>query len=112
VVFSHLGEVSREDIIPQLADFCLQVEDVDWSVVSGVFGGELIMSIRNVGFVQAAGGAVKAAFSDLGAAGGHRSMAKAIIPLDKLARTKQGQPSRKTYRDIESRLLSALRGGD
>jgi nanoRNase/pAp phosphatase (c-di-AMP/oligoRNAs hydrolase) len=112
VVFSHLGEVAREDIIPQLADFCLQVEDVDWSVVSGVYGGELIMSIRNVGFVQAAGGVVKAAFADLGAAGGHRSMAKAIIPVDKLPRTKQGVPSKKAYGDIESRLLSALRGED
>lgn len=112
VVFSHLGPVSREDIIPQLADFCLQVEDVDWSVVSGVLGGELIMSIRNVGFVQAAGGAVKAAFSELGAAGGHRSMAKAILPLEKLQVTRKGVPTPAAYREIESRFLSALRGED
>jgi len=110
VIFSHLGTVSREDIIPQLADFCLQVEGVDWSAVSGVLGGELIMSVRNVGFVQAAGTVVKAAFSKLGAAGGHRSMAKAILPLDKLPRDSEGEPSEKAYEMIEELFLEALRG--
>ena len=59
VIFSHLGRVKREDVIPQLADFCLQVEGVDWSVVSGVHNGSLIVSVRNVGFVRAAGDVVK-----------------------------------------------------
>ncbi|HHN75412.1 MAG TPA: hypothetical protein ENK10_09315 [Acidobacteria bacterium] len=110
VIFSHLGQVSREDIIPQLADFCLQVEGVDWSAVSGVIGGELVMSLRNVGFVQAAGTVVKAAFGKLGSAGGHRSMAKAIIPLDKLPHCRKRLPTDKTYRRIEDLFLEALRG--
>lgn len=109
VIFSHLGKVSREDIIPQLADFCMQVEDVDWSAVTGVYEGELIMSVRNVGFVQAAGGLIKAAYAELGAAGGHRSMAKALIPLEKLTTTRKGVPTAKAYRDIERRFLESLR---
>ncbi len=110
VIFSHLGPVSREDIIPQLADFCLQVEGADWSAVSGVYEGELIMSIRNVGFVQKAGGVAKSAFSDIGSAGGHRSMAKALLPVANLPNLKAGLPTDKTYRFVEERFLAALRG--
>jgi len=106
VLFSHLGPVRREDIVPQLADFCLQVEGVDWSAVSGVFEGELIISVRNVGFVQKAGTAVKAAFAEFGSAGGHRSMAKAVLPLARLPLP----PGPELYRVLEDRLLGVLRG--
>lgn len=106
VLFSHLGPVRREDIVPQLADFCLQVEGVDWSAVSGVFEDELIISVRNVGFVQKAGTAVKAAFTEFGSAGGHRSMAKAVLPLSRLPLP----PGPELYRLLEDRLLGVLRG--
>jgi nanoRNase/pAp phosphatase (c-di-AMP/oligoRNAs hydrolase) len=110
VIFSHLGRVSREDIIPQLADFCLQVEGVDWSAVSGVYNSELIISVRNVGFVQKAGGIVKSAFGELGSAGGHRSMAKALIPVARLPIESDGSLGDGAYRLIEERFLGALRG--
>ncbi len=109
VIFSHLGAVRRGDIIPQLADFCLQVEEVDWSVVSGVVGGELVVCVRNVGFVQHAGAVVKAAFGDLGPAGGHRAMAKAVIPLASLPGVENGQPGERALRECESRVLAALK---
>jgi nanoRNase/pAp phosphatase (c-di-AMP/oligoRNAs hydrolase) len=109
VIFSHLGRISREDIIPQMAEFCLQVEGADWSVVSGVFEEELIMSVRNVGFVQAAGTVVKGAYQDIGLAGGHRSMAKAIFPLGSLRRNGQGLPCKSVYQDLEERFLAQLR---
>jgi nanoRNase/pAp phosphatase (c-di-AMP/oligoRNAs hydrolase) len=110
VIFSHLGRISREDIIPQMAEFCLQVEGADWSVVSGVHEDELIMSVRNVGFVQAAGTVVKGAYKDIGLAGGHRSMAKAIFSLASLRRNGQGLPSKSVYQDLESRFLAQIRG--
>lgn len=110
VILSHLGPVTREDVIPQLADFCLQVGGVEWSVVSGVHGDELIMSIRNVGFVQRAGSIVKAAFADLGSAGGRRSMAKAVIKLDRVPATRGGQPTEASYRQLEQRFLAAVKG--
>jgi len=53
-------------------------------VVSGVVGGEVHISIRNVGYVRSAGEVARAAFGDLGSAGGHRTMAKAVIPLARL----------------------------
>jgi nanoRNase/pAp phosphatase (c-di-AMP/oligoRNAs hydrolase) len=81
VLFAHLGAVSRPDLIPQFADLCLQVKGIEWSVVSGLTGGELHISVRNVGYVKAAGDVMKDAFGELGSAGGHRSAAKAVIPV-------------------------------
>src|SRR5262245_4551943 len=81
VLFAHLGSVSRPDLIPQFADLCLQVKGIEWSVVSGLTGSELHVSVRNVGYVRAAGEVVHAAFGDVGSAGGHRSAAKAVIPV-------------------------------
>jgi len=80
-LFAHLGPVSRPDLIPQFADLCLQVKGIEWSVVSGFAGSELHISVRNVGYVKAAGDVVREAFGLLGSAGGHRSAAKAVIPL-------------------------------
>ena len=73
--------MEREDLIPQIADFCLQFEGIEWAVVSGIFESDLVMSVRNVGYVKAAGKVLKDAFGHLGSAGGHGSMAKAIIPV-------------------------------
>lgn len=82
ILFSHLGRVMREDVIPHFADFSLQIEGVEWSVVSGIFRGNLIISVRNVGYVRSAGVIMKNAFGQLGSAGGHSHMAKAVIPLN------------------------------
>jgi nanoRNase/pAp phosphatase (c-di-AMP/oligoRNAs hydrolase) len=83
-VFSaYLGETSREDFIPYTADFLLQLEDVKWTIVSGIVGGQFIVSVRNLGYTRNAGEFVKANFGDIGSAGGHRAMAKAVVPMDR-----------------------------
>jgi len=86
VFFSHLGRVATVDLIPQFADFGLQAEGVQWSVVSGVVDNEVHVSVRNVGYVRSAGDVTRAAFGELGMAGGHRTMAKAVFPLRQLGR--------------------------
>jgi len=77
----HVGRVAREDAIPLLADFCLQFEGTEWVVVSGKWQNAVVMSVRNPGYVRSAGEVVRKLFSGQGRAGGHRSMAKAIVPL-------------------------------
>jgi nanoRNase/pAp phosphatase (c-di-AMP/oligoRNAs hydrolase) len=81
VAFIHLGRVERDDLIPQMADFSLSFEGIEWAFVSGIYDANYIISVRNVGYVRAAGRVLKDAFGDVGSAGGHASMAKAIIPL-------------------------------
>lgn len=83
-VFSaFIGEAPREDFIPYTADFFLQLEDVKWTIIAGVVGSSLIVSVRNLGYSRNAGEFVKRWFSGLGSAGGHRAMAKAIVPWDR-----------------------------
>jgi len=83
VLSAFLGETSREDFVPYTADFLLQVEDVKWTIVAGIVGGQLIVCVRNVGYSRNAGEFVKTAFGDIGSAGGHRAMAKAVMPLER-----------------------------
>src|SRR5438309_2221806 len=109
VLFSHLGPVAYVDLIPQFADFFLQVEGVEWSVVSGIVGGDLHVSVRNVGYIRSAGEVVRSAFGALGGAGGHRAMAKAVIHLGDW-RTAVGDASPDAIRHgIAERFLRALR---
>ncbi len=75
-----LGRV-REDVIPQVADMALQAEGAEWAVAAGIVNRDLVFSVRNVGYVRAAGDVVRAVVEGLGVGGGHRSMAKGIIPL-------------------------------
>jgi hypothetical protein len=78
----HLGRVERDDLIVQMADFCLQFESVEWVAVSGRLGRNLVVAVRNHGFGRAnAGETVKRLFADIGSAGGHRNMAKAVVSL-------------------------------
>jgi nanoRNase/pAp phosphatase (c-di-AMP/oligoRNAs hydrolase) len=81
-VFSaFLGISAREDFIPYVADFFLQVEDVKWTAIAGVVNDTLVISVRNLGYSKNAGEFVRRFFSDIGSAGGHRAMAKAVIPM-------------------------------
>ena len=40
------------------------------------------MSVRNLGYTRNAGDFVRRYFVDIGSAGGHRAMAKAVVPLE------------------------------
>jgi nanoRNase/pAp phosphatase (c-di-AMP/oligoRNAs hydrolase) len=81
VFCAFLGTSPREDFIPYVADFYLQLEDVKWTIVSGIVNDTLVMSVRNLGYSRNAGEFVRKYFNDIGSAGGHRAMAKAVVPL-------------------------------
>src|SRR6516225_10899705 len=83
VFCAFLGPSPREDFIPYVADFFLQVEDVKWTIIAGVVGDTLIVSVRNLGYSRNAGEFVKRWFAEIGSAGGHRAMAKAVVPIDR-----------------------------
>jgi len=66
VFAAHLGAAPREDLIPFVADFLLQLEDVNWSIISGVANDAVVISVRNLGYSRNAGGFVKACFAEIG----------------------------------------------
>lgn len=98
-----LGRV-REDVIPQVADMALQAQGAEWAIAVGIVGRDIVFSVRNVGYVRAAGEVVRAVVEGLGVGGGHRSMAKGIIPL-KAFREVYG---RATRAQIRSALYDAF----
>jgi len=81
VFCAFLGPTPREDFITYVADFFLQLEAVKWTVVAGIVNDQLIVSVRNLGYTKNAGEFVRRFFSGIGSAGGHRAMAKAVVPM-------------------------------
>ena len=81
VFTAFLGALPREDFIPYVADFYLQLEDVKWTVIAGIVNDSLVVSVRNLGYMKNAGEFVRRFFAEIGSAGGHRAMAKAVVPM-------------------------------
>ena len=98
VFCGFLGVLPREDFIPYVADFFLQLEGVKWTLIAGIVGDSLILSVRNLGYSKNAGELVRRYFADLGSAGGHRAMAKAVVPI---------QAFREKFGEIDARSITA-----
>src|SRR6476469_5442149 len=81
VFCAFLGPLPREDFIPYVADLYRQVEDVKWTVIAGILNDTLVVSVRNLGYTKNAGEFARRFFADIGSAGGHRAMAKAVVPM-------------------------------
>ncbi len=101
VYAAHLGESPREDLVPYVADFLLQLEDVKWTIVAGTVGPDVVISVRNLGYAGNAGDFVRSSFSDVGNAGGHRAMAKAVVPVGRF---------RKRFGSLDSQKVTRLLG--
>jgi nanoRNase/pAp phosphatase (c-di-AMP/oligoRNAs hydrolase) len=97
VFCAFLGPSAREDFIPYIADFFLQLEGVKWTVIGGIVDNSVVISVRNLGYSRNAGEFVRHYFAGLGSAGGHRAMAKAVVPLkafnEKFGELSPGQTS-------------------
>ena len=65
VFCAFLGALPREDFIPYVADFYLQLEDVKWTIVSGIVNDSLVTSVRNLGYSRNAGEFVRKYFNDI-----------------------------------------------
>lgn len=79
--YIHMGEVDDADALVIIADFFLKMSEATWCMVSGVYGQKLIIIIRNTGFRRDAGKIAARLFGRLGSAGGHKSAARAEIPV-------------------------------
>lgn len=83
-IFIHLGNVENPDICVLIGDFFMRVNTVTWSIVSGMYEERLIIILRNDGLQKDAGKLASRLFGTMGSAGGHKSMARAEIPMENL----------------------------
>jgi nanoRNase/pAp phosphatase (c-di-AMP/oligoRNAs hydrolase) len=81
LLFAHMGQVNSPDVLVQIADFFFKVDSVDLSVVSGAYNDRLVVIMRNMAKRSNAGKHMMQAFGSLGAAGGHKTMARAEMQL-------------------------------
>lgn len=105
IIFMNLGRIEKEHLISQVADMGMRVGGVQWSVAFGIISGShLVMSVRNSGSVKSAGRLLFELFDEIGSAGGHRSYAKAVIPMDEV-KNLIGKTSRKNVEQWIDRVF-------
>ncbi len=84
ILYSNIGSVPSGDVCAQTADFLIRVKEAEWAVISGSVNHKLVIVFRCDGYKKSAGTLAEKAFSKFGSAGGHRTMARAEIPEEKL----------------------------
>jgi nanoRNase/pAp phosphatase (c-di-AMP/oligoRNAs hydrolase) len=81
VVLSFVGSIGTRDLLPQAADRLLNLEGISTTVVYGIVDESVHLSARSRADGMDLGETVRAAFGEMGAAGGHIDMAGAQMNL-------------------------------
>ncbi|MBW1997723.1 MAG: exopolyphosphatase, partial [Deltaproteobacteria bacterium] len=105
IAFIHMGKVNDPDILVIIADFFLKMAEATWCVVSGIYANKLIIIFRNAGFRLDAGKLAQKLFGEWGTAGGHKSAARAEIPVHELEEAAKGELD---YRKIILQRIKAM----
>ena len=81
-----LEKVDNPDTLVMIADFFMKIHDISRVIAAGVFKDSLVVIFRVVKPRVNAGGMAIKALGEFGQAGGHKAMARAEIPVNKLDR--------------------------
>ncbi len=81
---TFLEKTDHADTLVILADFLLKIKTVNCCLAAGVCRGKLVIVFRAGGRRQDVGRLAAQAFARYGSAGGHKTMARAEIPLANL----------------------------
>jgi nanoRNase/pAp phosphatase (c-di-AMP/oligoRNAs hydrolase) len=80
----HIGPAESADIAVILSDFLVRVAGILFTAISCIVGDKLIIIFRSRSLKKDAGKIAALRFSDIGSAGGHRTAARAEIPVKSL----------------------------
>ncbi len=106
-----MEKVDSPDILVILADFLLRIHNISWNIVSGIFDRKLVIIFRGDGLRKDMGKMASQMFGDLGQAGGHKQMARAEIPLDKIDSSYAQQLILKRLAGIRNKKKTAKHSG-
>ncbi|WP_440991333.1 DHH family phosphoesterase [Haloarchaeobius baliensis] len=81
VLVTGVGSLSDRDALPQAADKLLTMDGITCTLVYGFIDGTAYLSARARGTELDLGETLRAAFDQIGSAGGHADMAGAQIPV-------------------------------
>jgi nanoRNase/pAp phosphatase (c-di-AMP/oligoRNAs hydrolase) len=102
--YVHLGPVVNPDVCVLIADFCMRIISVNWSIVSGTCDKKLVVIFRNDGIRKNAGKVAQKSFGQFGSAGGHRNMARAEVALSDLPEHVDCQDNKRVLRWLINRV--------
>lgn len=81
IIRAHIGEVPYPEVVAEMADLLLKHERISWSLCTGRFMGELIISVRSSNPKAKAGKLIRVLVPDPDRAGGHDMFAGGKILL-------------------------------
>jgi hypothetical protein len=102
---SHIETIDSLEQPAVIADFLLRFDKVQWAMVTAVYDGRLIFSIRTSEPKRSAGAIARRIIRGLGEGGGHRTKAGGYVRLD------NGSPTEveRVRAVIRQRYLRALK---
>lgn len=103
--FSFIGTVDNADTCVYIADFLIKLAEIAWVIVACRTKEKVVVVFRADGLRKHAGRLAESLFLPYGTAGGHRTMARAELALDKVV---PELPSDASDIAIERWLLSKL----
>lgn len=104
VIFVTMGRMDYPDMVAEVADLFMRVEGVEWTVASGRYHDDLLISLRTYRTGAHAGGLVRRAVRDRGSAGGHGMLAGAQVPLKGLSDAEVEELTRSIVDDLREEL--------
>jgi nanoRNase/pAp phosphatase (c-di-AMP/oligoRNAs hydrolase) len=81
VIIAYIGQMDYPDLVAEMADLLLRLEGIRWAICTGVYQGELVVSVRTRGRRGGAGRLAQRIVEGRGTAGGHGAMAAGHLPL-------------------------------
>ncbi len=104
VIVVSMGRMDYPDMVAEVADLFMRVEGVEWTVASGRYHDDLLLSLRTYQTGAHAGGLVRRAVGDRGSAGGHGMLAGAQVPVKGLSDAEVDHLTRSLFEDIRAEL--------
>jgi nanoRNase/pAp phosphatase (c-di-AMP/oligoRNAs hydrolase) len=102
--FAFVGAVDNPDICVHIADFFIKLSGISWAAVACRTPEKIVVVFRSDGFRKHAGKVAETVFIDYGTAGGHRTMARAELPLERV----RSELTETTDLAVENWLLGKL----
>ncbi|QZA87733.1 DHH family phosphoesterase [Salinarchaeum sp. IM2453] len=107
-VISFMGELSDRDTIAQAADFLLQLEDIDVTLVYGYQDDTVYCSGRSQNDNIDIGELFRRSLDYIGSAGGHEEMAGGQIPIDMIVDEDDSNPDDIIRSFVKTRFLETI----
>lgn len=105
VAVCNLDAVDVPDYVSQVADELVEIEDINWILVTGLFEGRVIVSVRTTDQKANAGEMLRRAVGMKSRAGGHGMIAGGAMPIE------DGQDPAELQARLTRRFLDALGHG-